>query len=197
MRMRRGFTIVELVVVMVIMAVLLTLTMAGISSSRVAARDRERQADVEAIARGLEQRYVQGNPRVVSTPGNYTRAGGYPSVLEFLHMNGGDLTSNSFVPGQVSGGYLLDALPGTQKDNFTAPGGISGKALDIYCFYCGSGGTPENSTYIATKVTITNFVYEPLTASGAQCNAEPCTRFNLYWRKEADGSLQTIRSKHQ
>ncbi|QQR50781.1 type II secretion system protein [Candidatus Saccharibacteria bacterium] len=40
---RRGFTIVELVIVMVIMAILLTLTISGVTSGQVSARDSEAQ----------------------------------------------------------------------------------------------------------------------------------------------------------
>lgn len=205
-QLRRGFTIVELVVVMVIMAVLLTLGVVAMGSVQRDARDRERQADVEQIARGLEQRYVRGNPAIIrtgvngsGTDVNTAVAGGYPSVLEFFHIAGFDLTTNNYNPVQVQGGYREKDLPGTTKDSFTAPGQAVYAAINIYCFYCnsGSGVPPENATYLATLVTKDVYIYEPLNASGQQCNDEVCARFNLYYRKEADSTFTVIRSKHQ
>ncbi len=199
MQTRRGFTVVELVVVMVIMAILLALVMAGISPYQASLRDKERTADVEAIARGLEQRYAQGNPKVKSTSSggtiNYTAAGGYPSVLELLHIGGENQGANGFVPEQISGGYYDDALPGTTAATRRSPGVNSGMSLSLYCFFCSAG--PEDAAYLETKVTTSTYVYEPLTASGTQCDSGKCVRFNLYYRTEVDKSLHTIRSKHQ
>lgn len=193
MRRQRGFTIVELVVVLTIMAILLTLAIVGLNSSQINARDEKRKSDIAAIARGLEVRYKQGNPRVISTPGNYTVAGGYPSVLEFLHILGSDMTSNNFNPTQVVNGYLTDAFPGTTAGTFKTPGKTYG--IDIYCSSCGVA--PENATYLTTKVAVDRYIYEPLTAAGAQCNSEKCTRYNLYYRTESDNVLHTVRSEHQ
>lgn len=193
MRRQRGFTIVELVVVLTIMAILLTLAIVGLNSSQVNARDEKREADIAAIARGLEVRYKQGNPRITSAPGVDYSAGGYPGVLEYLHLLGWDLTANNFVPAQVVGGYLTDALPGTTAGNFKTPGKDYG--IDIYCFFCGVG--PEDAAYLTTKVPVDKYIYEPLTATGGQCNGEECARFNLYYRTEADNVLHTVRSEHQ
>ena len=56
MRARNGFTIVELVIVMTIMAILLALALVNISGSQVHGRDAKRKADAEAIAHGIEIR---------------------------------------------------------------------------------------------------------------------------------------------
>ena len=193
---KRGFTIVELVVVMTIMAILISLGTYGAHRAQINARDVERRSDVEALARGLEERYKLGNPRVVSVPGNYTGPGGYPSVLEFLHIAGLDLTANGFNPAQVPGGYYTEVLPGTTAANFKAPGQTLN--YDVYCFFCSAPGTtPENTAWLDTKVTVDRYIYEPLTKNRAQCNGEPCASFNLYYRTEADGVLHKISSKHQ
>jgi len=197
MRTVRGFTIVELVVVMVIMAVLLTLAMVNISNSQVSVRDKKRAAAAEAIARGLEARYNQGNPRISSTPGNYTTAGGYPGVFEFQHMLGIDMGANNFVPAVITGGYIDDVLPGVSLDIRTAPGKPAGQALRLYCTPPSCSAAPENATHLAAQLTIDTYLYEPLTSNSTQCNNEKCTRFNLYYRTESNAQLQKIMSKHQ
>ena len=50
MRKPRGFTIVELVVVMTIMAILLTLGVVCLNASQLNARNMKRDTDLDAIA---------------------------------------------------------------------------------------------------------------------------------------------------
>jgi prepilin-type N-terminal cleavage/methylation domain-containing protein len=57
---RRGFTIVELVIVIAIMAVLLTLGVVNVRASQIDARDAERKTDIETIAQHLETFYTSG-----------------------------------------------------------------------------------------------------------------------------------------
>ncbi len=191
---QRGFTIVELVVVLSIMAILLTLATIGLSTLQVNARDGERKADIEALARGLEIRYKQGNPRVTASPNNTAKAGGYPGLIEYFHIIGfGDQSGNGFSPGQIPDGYYTEGFPGTTAANFKAPGQEGN--MGIYCFFCSS--PPEDPARLATLVTINNYIYEPITVSGGNCNGEVCPRFNLYYRTEADGVLHTVRSEHQ
>jgi prepilin-type N-terminal cleavage/methylation domain-containing protein len=51
---KRGFTIIEIVIVITIMGILLTLAVAGISSSQINARDTERTQDMTALTAHLE-----------------------------------------------------------------------------------------------------------------------------------------------
>ena len=51
---KKGFTLIELMVVLSIIGVLMALTLTGIGSSRKAARDATRKADLETIRGGLE-----------------------------------------------------------------------------------------------------------------------------------------------
>lgn len=52
--MSKGFTLIELMVVLSIIGVLMALTLTGIGSSRIVARDATRKADLELIRGGLE-----------------------------------------------------------------------------------------------------------------------------------------------
>lgn len=52
--MRKGFTLVELMVVLAIIAIMIGLSAAAFQSSRQSARDTKRQSDLEEIRSGLE-----------------------------------------------------------------------------------------------------------------------------------------------
>lgn len=209
MSQRRGFTIVELVIVMVIMAILLGLSALGFSTVQANARDAERKTDVENLARGLETRYREGNHVITDVTGvdpsftlsDLTGPGSYPSVLEWRHLTG--QTVAQFSPDSVSGGYGPDDLPGTELSSFISPnnsGDYSG--VDTICD-TDTSCEVESTTQILAKIPNARngkYIYEPLDANGELCYYKsPCTRFNLYWRPERlyGGSTQTIRSKHQ
>lgn len=196
MRTRRGFTVVELVVVMVIMAILLVLASFSISQSRANARDTERRADIEILARGLEARYVQGglNPAVTTKPANVDK-GSYPSTNEMVHILG--RVQADFTPTQIVGGYGPVALPGTTVEAFSPPGETG--AYDGFEISSGSCAV-EDKTCIAAFITPDDYYYEPINESGTRCNSNvvACVRFNLYWEYETgDTSLQQYRSRRQ
>ena len=198
---RSGFTIVELVIVMVIMAILLVVGTVNFSGLQANARDNERNTDVNVIANGLEVRYKSGNP-VVTSPA-YVTKGAYPSVTEMQHMFG--TSQASFTPPQIIGGYALDALPGTRTTSFNPPG-LSTSGFIMSC--TSSCGAPENYTSLATLTTKNTYVYEPIDVNGNLCIAAECVRYNLYWRTETatpdtnlpistDKTFHRIRSEHQ
>jgi len=70
---RRGFTIVELIITISIMAILLTLGTISLSGSQANARDSERKTDIENITLHIETYYKSG------LNGNY-EVGRYPST---------------------------------------------------------------------------------------------------------------------
>lgn len=204
MNFRRGFTIVEIVIVMVIMAVLIGLAVLNISSTQANARDNERKTDAENIARGLETRYKEGNPVVTaiagySDPSTIVGPGTYPGVNEFFHMLGWNRTG--WTPLQVIGGYGTKNLPGTSMQSFLPPG-FSGSysGVDVVC---ASACTYPPETQSQTDAIFADttkqlkYYYEPIDASGGICSNGPCVRFNLYYWQEKQGTYITIRSKHQ
>ncbi len=197
MRTRRGFTVVELVVVMVIMAILLVLASFSISQSRANARDTERNADAESLARGIEARYVQGklNNAVTVAPA-YVKAGTYPTVNEMNHIKGQSVTG--FTPNQITDGYGPVAFPGTSITSFAPPGTSNYSGFVVSA--CSAVEDKTAGSCLQTTTTKDTYVYEPIDASGALCSntAAGCVRFNLYWRLETSaGTLQQYRSKHQ
>lgn len=197
MRLRRGFTIVELVIVMVIMAILLTLSVISISSSQANSRDNQRNTSAAIIARGLENRYKQGN-KTVTTPSTVA-AGSYPDINEMRHILG--TTIAGWSPSVVSGGYPSEALPGTAAADFNPPGttGFTGFTMPTCSGVCATvDDTGTANSTAGNAVTTAQYYYEPIDADDKVC-ATPgtCVRFNLYWRTEVDNTVHTIRSKYQ
>lgn len=206
MRRWTGFTVVELVVVMVIMAILLTLAGFTLNRSQGNSRDAQRNADIAIIARGLETRYKEGNPRAGGVPGytmpSYVVAGSYPDIDEMSYIFGN--TVSGYSPSQVTGGFSGDALPGTAVANFTPPGASGGAYTGFVlapcttagsCASAGDSGTNGSSAGSAT--TTSQFYYEPIDANGNICKDTTCVRYNLYWRTEVDNQIHVWRSSHQ
>lgn len=183
-----GFTLIELLITITIMVILIVLSVITLRSTQIAARDEERKTDVETIARGLELRYANGNPKV-SVP-SYVQKGSYPGVNEMLHAMGQNRAG--FVPAQVSGGYLLTLLPDTSVANFTPP---SGGAFDISCTWACQPA--ETQSVIDAATTTSKYIYEPIDATGNVCYNGDCVRFNLYYRTEQDDVLHKVVSKNQ
>ena len=209
MQNRRGFTIVELVVVMAIMAILLTLAVLSISKNQANARDAKRNADVAAIANGLETRFKEGDRFVTASSGNYVASGSYPDIQEMAFVVKGTTSSAITAAAPPNGNYIDDILPGAKKENFMPPkvADLSGFVI-APCATAGSCGAPlalsatadsvaASSVPFASTVPINVYYYEPVDADGKICNTTTCTSFNLYWRTEVDNLIHIIRSKHQ
>ena len=201
MRRVHGFTVVELVVVMVIMAILLTLAGFSINSMQANTRDGQRNADIADIARGLETRYKEGDTKMSSVTGaSYVSAGSYPDIAEMSYIMGN--TVSGFTPNQVSGGFYTDAIPGTSTNDFTPPGitGLTGFVIAPCSGTCAVNDSASTGSTAGNAVTKDQYYYEPIDGNGNICNGSssvPCVRYNLYWRTEVDNKAHILRSKHQ
>lgn len=184
-----GFTIVEVIITMAIASILLTLGVFGVRNLQAQARDRERAADVAAIARGLEERYARGNTLVTAT-GSEAKAGSYPGVNEWWHMEGYDRAA--YTPSTYAGGYRTKLLLGTTDAVFKSPSGLNW--APTCSFACQPAG---NTAQINSSLSVDRYSYEPANASNAICSNGNCTRFTIYWRSEVDGTIQKITSKRQ
>ena len=186
--LRRGFTIVEIIIVLMLIAILLALAMVQFGRSQVDARDNALKAHAETIARGLEEYYRTGNSAYAIAPGKY------PSTDEVRHAFGDNVTD---VGAQVAGGY---------RDTWL--GGARLEATAKLRLITTSGQTPENTTNVQHSTPVGAITYEPLVftpASGGDpdrftfctTKATACSRFNIYYRTEKDNTVHTIRSEHQ
>ncbi len=186
----KGFTIVELLITLAIAAALLALGVAGVRSLQGYARDDEREADVAAIARGLEQRYANGNPYATAVPPDYVEKGSYPGINEWFHMYGS--TKANYTPATYTGGYATRVLPGTSTATFTSPSGVGW--APTCSFACQPAG---DSATINSALSTDKYAYEPVASNGAICYNGNCPSFNIYWKSEVDGTIHKLRSKHR
>lgn len=170
---RRGFTIVELLITITIVGILLTLAVVNLRSTQINARDSERQADVENIAKYLETYYTSGSDTVASP---YQ----YPSTA---------MTASQ----ETIVATLRDIDPLVLQ----APG-VEGSAISLIAATSSSQTTPIAGS--STRPTIAEYVYQPLQTDNTLCTndaTQECRKFNLWYRLELDGSLQKIESRNR
>jgi prepilin-type N-terminal cleavage/methylation domain-containing protein len=129
-----GFTIVELLIVIVVIGILATLVIVTFTGIQQKARDSQRQTDINAVNSQLEAFYAQN--------------GHYPSLA--------DLNSASFVSASLKG---LDpeslVAPGGAANAVTA--GTTASATNVY-YYEATGCTatdPSSDTNACSGYTLT------------------------------------------
>lgn len=167
---RRGFTIVEVIIVITIMGILLVLGVVNLRSSQVSARDAERKTDIETISNHLETYYKYGSD-------TNTTVRQYPSTV--------------FASSGAT--YMQQAIGNIDASVFIAPG----KTDPILTFIPAPDNTVY--TTVSPHPTIDEYVYQPLQADGTLCTSElqECRKFNLYYRLEIDNSVNVLMSKNQ
>lgn len=167
---RRGFTVVEIIITVTIMGILLVLAVVNLNATQVKARDDERKADVEAIASALEIYFRTG----VSVS---TNLGRYPNV-------GIGNTPTS----------IRSELPDVNINSFIAPGATTSNQSFIM-----ATNNVQTTTGVTPQPTINQYVYQPIMGTGALCASGQidCRKFNLYYRLEGDNTVYQLKSKNQ
>lgn len=165
---RRGFTIVELLIVVAVMGVLLVLGVVNLRGTQLSSRDSERAADIAAIANSLESYYNLGG----SSSSSY---GYYPSTSmigqETSYLP--DLDTKAMIaPGKTTiASTMFAATSSNQTDSGIRP-------------------LPNNSTVF--------YVYQPIAADGSICTGTTeCVKFNLFYQRELDSVVIKVSSRHQ
>lgn len=116
-----GFTLVELIIVIVIIGILASITMVAFNGVQQRARDAQRQSDFAAISKALVMYYADNGNYVASGGGSGNGDGwfngGSPSVLTTL-QNAGYLTgSNLRDPKCGNSGHQAGVCSGYLKAN--------------------------------------------------------------------------------
>lgn len=174
---RRGFTVVELVITITIMGILLTLAVVSLNTSQANARDAERKADAESIALHLESFYT-------TTDSALTQSGNvYPGMSA------------------LSDAAIYTTLPTLDTKSTHAPDVDLEDPISIVS----ATNTSESVDGVTPQPDGTTYVYQALKSDGTLCDAPTetdyeageCRKFNLYYYQETTDSISVIRSKHQ
>lgn len=173
MRHQRGFTLVELLIVIIVMSILLVLATVNLRSGQITARDQERKTDVENIARSLEATYTTYGSNGI---------GVYPSLY---------LSDPARTEAEIKA-----VLQNIDVKSLRAPGFTSTTTFSL----TSATNTTETTTGVAPQPSITTYVYQPFqTDNVSLCTTtlQQCRRFNLYYKLEGDNTVYKVSSKNQ
>ena len=165
---RRGFSIVELIIVITIMGILLVLGVVNMRSTQANARDEERTTDIETIALQLESYFQSG------TDGWNVSTGSYPTTA------------------------LVSSVQTTLRDadmkNFTAPGAASLAASFVSAT---NGGQTTSSVLPQPSISQYVYQPLQPDGTLCTGVMTDCRKFNLYYRSETSASVIMVTSKNQ
>ena len=170
MIMRRGFTIVELIITITIMGILMILAVVNVNATQTRARDDERKADVAAIASALESYYRVGT----SSSTSYNR---YPATT---------ITASETT--------IKAALRDANMNSFMAP-----SQTTVTTTFTAATNAVQTTNGILPQPTVNQYIYQPIDSSGALCTSSSteCRKYNLYYRLESDNGVYKVTSKNQ
>ncbi len=170
----RGFTIVELSIVITIMAILLVMGVVNLRDAQANGYDAERKSDIESIASHLETFYSSGTDQSTET-------GRYPSTV--LVASSSNMTS---------------MLRDIDLKLVTAPDPSSTPTTTFIAATC-TDECIQTTAGVTPQPTINQYVYQPIQSDGTLCIAETqeCRKFNLYYRLQVDNTVYMVTSKNQ
>lgn len=158
---RRGFTIVELIIVITVMTILVALGVVNLESSQANGRDAERKMDIESIALQLETYYTSGND--ASTTFGY-----YPPTDVM-----GDTVAQQTILRDIDIKSLI------------APDAPSTTTTSLVVANNNLQTTADVSPQPDTSTSQGQYVYQPISQDGSICSTGIlCQKFNLYYRQE-------------
>lgn len=178
---RKGFTIVELMVTVVILIILTLLLVTRLVFTQMGGRDQERETDITTIATGLELYYQNGSPDGTIPKGYYPGAD---------QVDAAALLSPPF----------QDFLEGISKGTYEAPGGPINGNVNFNAPRL--VGTNPDGSYTDSDVRGVlmwyPYVYQVLKRDNYPCfTSLDCVKYNLYYIDEQSNTVIKIRSKNQ
>lgn len=207
MHKRYGFTAVELTIAMVVMAILLSIGVVSFRSSLVQARDRERQADVEAIAAHLESLYSQevknGSGNVIKQAGSYPYLDcGFDGMGYYSDCSIEDspyaISSDTRDLIKSAGAQVIKSPLETKHTSIVTP-------TSSYNSYDRSNFL-SNQVPTAAQLGVNKYFYRAQNSKTAACQIGPsntgwqngCRSFSLYYVTEADpNTVIRVESRRQ
>ena len=165
LRNQKGFTIVELLIVIVVIGILAALVLNAFSGVQAKARDTKRQTDIRAISSQLEAWYNGGGN------GSYPLNNALTDSYAQTNFPGFDI--NAFRPPNVASNAMTTGTAVTG-------GTYSGTSITTWP----TGTTPAPTT--------TTYVYAPFNvAAGAAtaCSSGTCTHFILSYYNESTSTV--------
>lgn len=141
----RGFTIVELLIVVVVIGILAALVVSTFSGAQSKARDTRRKTDITAIAKALEMYYLDN--------------GKYPSSSGSTTVNASWSTSNDASWQYLANALVPKYLPSLPVDPTNSPNGFTAGTSYSYSYYGGNSSSYCNHTS-ANQMYIIVYRYE-------------------------------------
>ncbi len=210
----KGFSVVELIIVITIIGILASLATVQILRSESVARDKERADDVRSIMINLQDIYDSGQidgSIIASGDGSITNAVamGYPSTK---------LLDVTYVNTSQANGIIQSIRLDARKSPYLAS---SATSPNFSIVAATSTADLDNSAKTAGGITLgkTNdvYVYQPLDATGALCGyatgavatgvggsssqiiiaprlIDNCIKFNMYYYSEANDTIVKVQS---
>ena len=143
---RSGFTIVELLVVVVVIAILAAIVVSAYNGVQARSRDAKRRTDVANIIKAMELYYndTGSYPVPIANTGSVINNGWYTSGDSSWNMLSTLLTTPN-----ISGSAAIDSLPVDPRNTTTAPiyGGYSYAIYVAQGLVCGTG-TAKGQMYL-------------------------------------------------
>lgn len=180
-----GFTIVELLIVIVIIGILAALVLNTFTGAQQKARDAKRDTDTKAVATQLEACYNE-DTTVTSNSCDTTAIGQYPLTLT---------TSSTGTLKSLDPKALNDPKGNPYKiaSAFVIAGSCA-TTTAATAFTSVSFTAPATTITLASTTKVNRYVYIPLTLSGGPCTASqslcaanPCGSWVILWEKENGG----------
>lgn len=170
MKIRTGFTVVEVIIIIAVIGILTGLTVVNLRQSMPDSRDHERKADVSNIATHLDNLWTNGYP------GGVVPQGSYPSTA---HLN--------------SSASISEIFADIDSKILTSPTADSGTVSLVM-----ATNNVTTTTGVTPAPTTETYIYQPLTSTGLLCTStlDECRRYNLFYKLE-DDTIQRIMSKNQ
>ncbi len=182
--LRRGFTVVEIIITITIMGILLTLAVVSLSASQITSRDNERKSDVESIAVHLEIYYDNDSSNSAGE----------------AFMSGGTYPGTSYIDtDSMFQRILVDIDPKSTR----APGVSPQSPKSLVSATTATEGVSTITPRPSSSQDV--YVYQPLTRNNLLCtdpsllgpSGDSCRKFNLYYWQESDNTVKMVTSKYQ